>query len=62
MANSDIGDFLQRESAAGFVLIGAAAAALLLANSPLGVAYSGLLSGPIAISVGKFVLPKTVIH
>lgn len=40
-------DFLRKETAAGFVLMGCAALSLLLANSPLGHEYLGLWHAPL---------------
>jgi NhaA family Na+:H+ antiporter len=47
-------DFLRTESASGAILAGAAALAILLANSALAGAYFGFIQHPITIQVGAF--------
>jgi Na+:H+ antiporter, NhaA family len=54
-------DFLQKESAGGLVLMGAAAAGLLLANSPLARFYNAFLDLPFQIRLGSHGLDKPVI-
>jgi NhaA family Na+:H+ antiporter len=47
-------DFLKTESASGAILGGAAAAAILLANSPLSETYFGFIEHPVTLQVGAF--------
>ena len=47
-------DFLKTESAGGAVLVGAAAVALLLANSPWAHDYFNLIGTPLTIQIGGF--------
>ncbi len=54
-------DFLQKESAGGIVLIFAAALALVVANSPLAIAYATLLELPVVAGVGGFVIDKPLL-
>ena len=54
-------DFLRRESAGGLVLMGAAAAGLVLANSPLARFYTAFLDLPFEIRLGSRGLGKPVI-
>ncbi len=51
-------EFLRHEAAGGFLLLGAAALALIAANSPLRPFYEGLLELPIGVRVAEFVLEK----
>jgi NhaA family Na+:H+ antiporter len=51
-------DFLRLEAASGVLLMTAAAAALIIANSPLSGAYRALLDVPVMVSVGEFALAK----
>jgi NhaA family Na+:H+ antiporter len=53
-----IESFLKNESAAGFVLVAAAALALIIANSPLAALYTGTLELPIAVKVGALSIDK----
>jgi len=53
--------FLALESAGGIVLGAAAVVALILANSPLGSLYTGLLDLPMAVQVGGFLLNKPLL-
>jgi NhaA family Na+:H+ antiporter len=53
--------FLAIESAAGFVLIGAAALALIVSNIGLGDAYHGLLDLPVTIRIGALGLDKPLL-
>jgi NhaA family Na+:H+ antiporter len=59
---SALRDFLHQEASGGYVLMGAAALALIVANSPLGPAYFGLLETKIGFSAGPVVLQETVLH
>lgn len=45
--NSSIATFLQGETTAGLILMGAAALALVIANSPWGAAYAAFLDAPV---------------
>ena len=47
-------DFLKTESAAGLVLVGAALAAAVMANSPWSPAYFGFIRAPFTLQVGGF--------
>jgi NhaA family Na+:H+ antiporter len=51
-------DFLRLEAASGVLLMVAAAAALVVANSPLAGTYRALLDVPVMLSVGEFALAK----
>jgi len=53
--------FIRLESAGGIVLIGAAALALVLDNSPLAWLYDRLLQLPLAITIGDFGLQKPLL-
>jgi NhaA family Na+:H+ antiporter len=53
--------FIRLESSGGLVLIGAAAAALLLDNSPLAWLYDRLLGLPLAITIGQVGLEKPLL-
>jgi NhaA family Na+:H+ antiporter len=53
--------FIRLESSGGLVLIGAAAAALLLDNSPLAWLYDRLLGLSLAITIGEFGLEKPLL-
>jgi NhaA family Na+:H+ antiporter len=55
---SAIDDFLKKESAAGVLLVLAAALAMTVANSPWADAYTGLLGTPIAVRVGELAIDK----
>ena len=54
-------NFLRLESAGGILLVGAAAFAILLANSPLAGDYSHLLDVPVAIRIGAFEIFKPLL-
>lgn len=47
-------DFLKTESASGLILAGAAAAAIVMANSPWSHLYFGFIEAPLTIQVGAF--------
>ncbi|MEJ2761802.1 MAG: Na+/H+ antiporter NhaA [Gammaproteobacteria bacterium] len=51
-------EFLRLEAAGGLVLMAAAVAAIVVANSPLNSNYEALLNLPVAIRVGTFELAK----
>jgi len=61
MIQSMIGDFLQKESAGGLLLMGAAALALAVANSPLAPIYGMLLDVTVAVQVGALVISKPLL-
>ncbi|XUU60162.1 Na+/H+ antiporter NhaA [Erythrobacter sp. HA6-11] len=54
-------DFMQKESAGGIVLIFAALAALVVANTPLNTAYKAWLDIPIVAGFGGFVIDKPLL-
>jgi len=54
-------DFLRLESASGILLVMAAAAAMLLMNSPLTELYTGFLDMPVAIRIGDFEIFKSLL-
>ena len=56
-----IREFLRLEAAGGIVLVCTAAAAILLANSPLSWLYDGLLATPVVVQVGALELAKPLL-
>ena len=58
MIPSMIHDFLKKESSGGLLLIFAAVAAMILANSPLSGIYDMMLEVPVAIQIGELVIAK----
>ncbi len=56
-----IREFLRLEAAGGIILVGAAAVAILLANSPLSWLYDGLLATPVVVQVGALSLSKPLL-
>ena len=56
-----INEFIRLESAGGILLLCAAIAALLVANSPLAERYAALLSTPVAIMVGDLSINKPLL-
>jgi NhaA family Na+:H+ antiporter len=54
-------DFLKLEAASGIVLVAAAAAAMLVANSPLAGLYAALIDVPVEVRVGTFGLSKPLL-
>lgn len=54
-------DFMQKESAGGIVLIFAALAALVVANTPLYAGYQAWLGIPIVAGFGDFVIDKPLL-
>src|SRR5262249_49647400 len=54
-------EFLRLESAGGFILLGAAVLALILANSPLARIYDRLLEVRLALQVGALTIPQPVL-
>ncbi len=61
MPVSMIREFTRLEAAGGIVLVIAAGAALIFANSPLGGAYNGFLETPVAIQFGKLEIAKPLL-
>jgi NhaA family Na+:H+ antiporter len=59
---SALQDFLRQEAAGGYVLMFAAALALIVANSPLADAYFSVLEIKLGFGVGPLQLNETVIH
>src|SRR5688572_27377228 len=57
-----IEDFMHASAAGGLVLLGAAAAAVALANSPLAGAYDAAIHTPIGVTVGPFALQNSLQH
>jgi NhaA family Na+:H+ antiporter len=60
MASRSTLDFLKTETGSGLLLAGAAAAAILMANSPLTDSYFAFVHHPITIQIGGFVETMTV--
>lgn len=58
---SPVKKFLQLDSAGGLLLMGAAALALIIANTPLEVYYQRLLSVPLKVSVGSLEIGKPLL-
>ncbi len=54
--------FLKIESAAGFVLLGCAIVAIVLANSPWASAFHNFWEMKIGVELGGFALKKTLLH
>lgn len=58
---SAIRQFLRLESASGLLLVGAAVAAMVVANSPLATTYALLIDLPVEIRVGNFEIAKPLL-
>ena len=58
---SAIREFIRLESAGGILLLAAAVAALVAANTPLAAAYSGLVDTTIAVQVGAIAISKPLL-
>jgi NhaA family Na+:H+ antiporter len=56
-----IRDFLQLESASGIILVGAAALALALSNSPLSGLYNLLIDTPFEVRLGALEIAKPLL-
>ena len=54
-------DFLKTESASGLILAAAAAAAIVMANSPWADRYFGFIGAPFTIQVGAFQETRSVL-
>jgi hypothetical protein len=61
MRRSLLREFLQLEAAGGFLLLGAAVLALILANSSLEWLYDGLLETAVVVQVGALKLAKPLL-
>ncbi len=61
MPGTAIKQFLKLEAAGGIVLFGAAALAMIMANSALGGIYEAVLAIPVAIQVGALVIAKPLL-
>jgi NhaA family Na+:H+ antiporter len=55
-------EFLRLETSAGYVLMAATAAAMIVANSPLAYRYNSLLQFPLTITISRFTISKTSVH
>ncbi len=55
-------EFIHASTSGGLVLLGAAALALLLANSPLAAAYDAVLHAYVGITAGPFTLQHSLLH
>jgi NhaA family Na+:H+ antiporter len=55
-------EFLRMEAAGGLVLMAATLAAMVVANSPLGAGWHGLLEQPLRAGVAQLALEKTLLH
>ena len=58
---SAIREFIRLESAGGILLLGAAVAALIAANTPLATAYAVLLDTTVAVQVGALAITKPLL-
>ncbi len=61
MPLSAIREFLRLEAAGGFLLLGAAVLALILANTPLAWLYDGLLDTAVVVQIGALKLAKPLL-
>jgi len=55
-------EFLRLETSAGYVLMGATVAAMIVANSALATGYHALLEFPLNLTIGRFSINKTSVH
>jgi NhaA family Na+:H+ antiporter len=60
-ARSTVEEFLRLEASGGFVLVVAAAIAMMWANSPVGPFYETLLALPVSIQAGAFAIAKPLL-
>jgi NhaA family Na+:H+ antiporter len=60
-ALTSLQDFLRLEAAGGLVLMGAAAAAMLVANSPLAAGYAAFVNLPVQVSIGALCIAKPLL-
>ncbi|MEM8984845.1 MAG: Na+/H+ antiporter NhaA, partial [Pseudomonadota bacterium] len=58
---SAIREFLRLEAASGILLVGAAVAAMVIANTPLAATYDQLIGLPLEIRVGNFEIAKPLL-
>ncbi len=58
---SALRDFLKLETASGIILVAAAVAAMVIANSPLSELYASLIDLPVEIRVGTFEIAKPLL-
>ena len=56
-----IREFLQKESASGLLIMGAAVLAMMAENSPLKFLYDALLETPVAIRIGALAIDKPLL-
>ena len=56
-----IRDFLRLETASGIILVGAAVAAMIVANSPLSGLYASLIDLPVEVRIGTFEIAKPML-
>ena len=56
-----IREFLKLEAASGILLVGAAVAAMVVANSPLAATYGQLIELPVEIRIGQFEIAKPLL-
>ena len=61
MRRSLLREFLRLEAAGGFLLFGAAALALIVANTPLAWLYDGLLDTSVTVQVGALKIAKPLL-
>ena len=61
MIIKSINDFLNLEAASGIILMFAAVAAMIIANSPLVPYYDMLLNIPVQVSIGSFEIAKPLL-
>ena len=61
MRPSLLREFLRLEAAGGFLLLGAAVLAVVLANTPLAWLYHGLLDTPVAVQLGALKVAKPLL-
>lgn len=54
-------EFLRLESAGGLLLLGAAVAAMMMANSPLSEFYAGLMDTPVGVQVSALTIQKPLL-
>src|SRR5215831_3803195 len=55
-------EFLRLETSAGYVLMGATVAAMIVANSALATGYHALLEFPLNLTIGRLSINKTSVH
>tara|TARA_R110000744_G_scaffold32936_2_gene76811 strand:+ start:2641 stop:3855 length:1215 start_codon:yes stop_codon:yes gene_type:complete len=61
MIIKSVNDFLKLEAASGIILMFAAVAAMIIANSPFMIYYDMLLNIPVQVSVGTFEIAKPLL-